>query len=245
MLGQRNLGLLHHWRFIPALVRFATDPRRMIIPPEANQLTQRQRKSTQQLPRLPCQRRLQFIRKSTAFQQCSFCSHTIRSDFNSPIAARCSGYSTSNVCGDLSLLAALLCCCCIAMHRSSAPSRSKLLATCLTIVVVSSFVSIAYGRLLQQNMPADAVQYGQQQQQQHHQNNSTAHATGGSVTDMSKSVFDFWLQHGPDTQFGGFHATLDCQGNPIEPTSKTIIQQVWFSKTFNVMLTLCMAWDTE
>lgn len=111
------------------------------------------------------------------------------------------------------------------MHRSSAPSPSKLLAACLTTVVVSSFLSVAYGRLLQQDVPADAVLSGQQQQQQQ-QNNSTSQATGGSVTDMSKSVFEFWLMHGPDTQFGGFHATLDRQGNPVNPTSKTIIQQV-------------------
>jgi mannobiose 2-epimerase len=45
----------------------------------------------------------------------------------------------------------------------------------------------------------------------------------------------FWLQHGPDVQFGGFHATLDRQGNPIAPEDKGLIQQarqLWMLSTW-------------
>ena len=37
-------------------------------------------------------------------------------------------------------------------------------------------------------------------------------------------VFNFWIQHGPDPQCGGFYGTLDRLGTSIDPTSKTIIQ---------------------
>lgn len=55
---------------------------------------------------------------------------------------------------------------------------------------------------------------------------SSAAGGNSSIADMRKSVFEFWLQHGPGTQYGGFHATLDRQSNAIDPTSKTIVQQV-------------------
>ena len=51
-------------------------------------------------------------------------------------------------------------------------------------------------------------------------------AAGDSVADMRRNVFQFWLQHGPDQQYGGFHGTLDRQGSPISPTNKTLVQQV-------------------
>jgi cellobiose epimerase len=45
----------------------------------------------------------------------------------------------------------------------------------------------------------------------------------------------FWLQHGPDAEFGGFHATLDRQGNPVAPADKGLIQQarqLWMLSTW-------------
>jgi cellobiose epimerase len=43
---------------------------------------------------------------------------------------------------------------------------------------------------------------------------------------LAQRTMDFWLEHGPDTTFGGFHGTLDRQGNPIAPTDKGLIQEV-------------------
>jgi hypothetical protein len=58
-------------------------------------------------------------------------------------------------------------------------------------------------------------------------NSSTAKATAGAVVaPMLRSVVTFWLRHGLDRESGGFHGTLDQQGTPTAPTSKTIVQQV-------------------
>jgi mannobiose 2-epimerase len=43
---------------------------------------------------------------------------------------------------------------------------------------------------------------------------------------LARRTMDFWLEHGPDATLGGFHATLDRQGNPIAPTDKGLVQQV-------------------
>jgi mannobiose 2-epimerase len=46
---------------------------------------------------------------------------------------------------------------------------------------------------------------------------------------------DFWVEHGPDAAFGGFHATLNRQGNPITPEDKGLIQQarhLWMLSTW-------------
>lgn len=51
-------------------------------------------------------------------------------------------------------------------------------------------------------------------------------AKKASISDMRKQTFNFWLLHGPDKQYGGFHATLDRQGNAISPTNKKLVQQV-------------------
>lgn len=58
------------------------------------------------------------------------------------------------------------------------------------------------------------------------QQHSAGSAPGDSIADMRKSLFQFWLQHGPDEQYGGFHGTVDRQGSPISPTNKTLVQQV-------------------
>lgn len=41
----------------------------------------------------------------------------------------------------------------------------------------------------------------------------------------ARSIMHFWLEHGPDEKYGGFHATLDRQGKAIEPWDKGLIQQ--------------------
>ncbi|MEO8184724.1 MAG: AGE family epimerase/isomerase [Deltaproteobacteria bacterium] len=42
---------------------------------------------------------------------------------------------------------------------------------------------------------------------------------------LAARTVSFWLQHGPDAELGGFHATLDRQGNPVAPEDKGVIQQ--------------------
>jgi cellobiose epimerase len=45
----------------------------------------------------------------------------------------------------------------------------------------------------------------------------------------------FWFEHGPDTELGGFHGTLDRQGNPVAPEDKGLIQQtrhLWMLSTW-------------
>ncbi len=45
----------------------------------------------------------------------------------------------------------------------------------------------------------------------------------------------FWVEHGPDSTFGGFHGTLNRSGNPIAPDDKGLIQQVrhlWMLSTW-------------
>lgn len=57
--------------------------------------------------------------------------------------------------------------------------------------------------------------------------------TGGIAQDLAETrhlIYDFWQQHGPDEQFGGFHGTLDLSGTPVAPTYKGIVQEarhVW------------------
>lgn len=41
----------------------------------------------------------------------------------------------------------------------------------------------------------------------------------------AQQIMDFWLCHGPDDRFGGFHGTLDRTGLPVPPYEKTLIQQ--------------------
>lgn len=43
---------------------------------------------------------------------------------------------------------------------------------------------------------------------------------------LARRSAEFWKQHGPDREHGGFHGTLDRNGAPIAPTEKSLIQQV-------------------
>jgi hypothetical protein len=45
-------------------------------------------------------------------------------------------------------------------------------------------------------------------------------ALSARLAPLALRTMDFWLEHGPDATLGGFHATLDRQGNPIAPTDK-------------------------
>lgn len=45
------------------------------------------------------------------------------------------------------------------------------------------------------------------------------------IVPLLQDAFTFWLKYGPDKQYGGFHGTLDRQGNPMSPTNKMIVQQ--------------------
>ncbi len=52
---------------------------------------------------------------------------------------------------------------------------------------------------------------------------------------LAERTASFWLEHGPDTAMGGFHATLDRAGNPIAPDDKGLIQQtrqLWMLSTW-------------
>jgi cellobiose epimerase len=52
---------------------------------------------------------------------------------------------------------------------------------------------------------------------------------------LARRTVDFWLEHGPDTTFGGFHGTLDREGDPIAPEDKGLIQEVrhlWMLSTW-------------
>jgi cellobiose epimerase len=52
---------------------------------------------------------------------------------------------------------------------------------------------------------------------------------------LAERTVSFWLAHGPDAASGGFHATLDRQGNPIAPEDKGLIQQsrhLWMLSTW-------------
>jgi mannobiose 2-epimerase len=42
---------------------------------------------------------------------------------------------------------------------------------------------------------------------------------------LARRSMDFWLEHGPDASFGGFHGTLDRQGNPSTPDDKGLVQE--------------------
>jgi cellobiose epimerase len=55
------------------------------------------------------------------------------------------------------------------------------------------------------------------------------------LAELAERTLSFWLEHGPDTEFGGFHGTLNRQGNPIAPDDKGLIQQarhLWMLSTW-------------
>jgi cellobiose epimerase len=53
------------------------------------------------------------------------------------------------------------------------------------------------------------------------------------VTILLEDAIGFWLKHGRDEQFGGFHGTLNRFGEPIEPTHKGLVQQARHLWTFS------------
>jgi cellobiose epimerase len=60
-------------------------------------------------------------------------------------------------------------------------------------------------------------------------------ALSARLTPLAERTVGFWLEHGPDPVSGGFHATLDRQGNPISPEDKGLIQQarqLWMLSTW-------------
>jgi mannobiose 2-epimerase len=42
---------------------------------------------------------------------------------------------------------------------------------------------------------------------------------------LAERTMAFWVEHGPDATFGGFHGTLDRAGNPTGPDNKGLVQQ--------------------
>lgn len=46
-----------------------------------------------------------------------------------------------------------------------------------------------------------------------------------ALLDEANSVMGFWLEHGPDREFGGFHGSLAADGSPLAASDKGLIQQ--------------------
>lgn len=60
-------------------------------------------------------------------------------------------------------------------------------------------------------------------------------ALSARLSPLARRTVDFWLEHGPDAELGGFHATLDRQGAPIAPVDKGLVQQtrhLWMLSTW-------------
>jgi mannobiose 2-epimerase len=60
-------------------------------------------------------------------------------------------------------------------------------------------------------------------------------ALSARLAPLAERTVRFWLTHGPDAVSGGFHGTLDRQGNPIAPEDKGLIQQarhLWMLSTW-------------
>jgi mannobiose 2-epimerase len=50
-------------------------------------------------------------------------------------------------------------------------------------------------------------------------------ALSARLAPLASRAFAFWVEHGPDATFGGYHGTLDRAGNPIAPENKGLVQQ--------------------
>lgn len=60
-------------------------------------------------------------------------------------------------------------------------------------------------------------------------------ALSSRLAPLAARTASFWFEHGPDTAFGGFHGTLDRQGNPASPDDKGLIQEtrhLWMLSTW-------------
>ncbi|PNH02403.1 N-acylglucosamine 2-epimerase [Tetrabaena socialis] len=55
------------------------------------------------------------------------------------------------------------------------------------------------------------------------------------LPDMLDDIYTFWMNHGPDPEYGGFYAMLDRRGQAVGPTDKSLVQQsrhLWFLSTY-------------
>lgn len=52
---------------------------------------------------------------------------------------------------------------------------------------------------------------------------------------LAEQSAEYWIEHGPDPQFGGFHGFLDRRGQPAEPSDKGLIQQSRHLWTFSTL----------
>ena len=50
---------------------------------------------------------------------------------------------------------------------------------------------------------------------------------------IARTYAEYWLARGPDSKFGGFHGFLNRQGEPAEPSEKSLIQQARHLWTFS------------
>lgn len=50
-------------------------------------------------------------------------------------------------------------------------------------------------------------------------------ALSSRLRPLAERTLAFWVEHGPDAAFGGFHATLDRFGGPVAPDNKGLVQQ--------------------
>lgn len=50
-------------------------------------------------------------------------------------------------------------------------------------------------------------------------------ALSSRLAALAERTMAFWVEHGPDTAFGGFHGSLDRLGNPASPDNKGLVQQ--------------------
>ena len=53
------------------------------------------------------------------------------------------------------------------------------------------------------------------------------------IRPIAEQSAEYWIEHGPDRQFGGFHGFLDRRGQPTEPSDKGLIQQARHLWTFS------------
>jgi mannose/cellobiose epimerase-like protein (N-acyl-D-glucosamine 2-epimerase family) len=61
---------------------------------------------------------------------------------------------------------------------------------------------------------------------------------------LGSCCLSFWQQHGLDSEFGGFHGTLDRAGTPVSPTNKGLIEQtrhIWCAK--DTLVRICTLWS--
>eukprot|EP00879_Flechtneria_rotunda_P004156 GHRR01004403.1.p1 GENE.GHRR01004403.1~~GHRR01004403.1.p1 ORF type:complete len:506 (+),score=141.63 GHRR01004403.1:471-1988(+) len=90
----------------------------------------------------------------------------------------------------------------------------------VTLLLLACLLSLCYDRACAQHSNAAVARTLQA-----NATSANGGAANANVATLREGVFTYWLQHGPDTQYGGFHGTLDRKGSPMDPTRKTIVQQ--------------------